>query len=196
MAERLLLSIIMFIVSICTSLDVNESIDFKGSNDIKKFWSYAKNKSIKHAPTGIDYFIFRKNTFKNIPPLAIGRFGWDNWLLWKARRMRVPLIDLSNGIFAIHQNHSYNFKGFESKNDVLNSNDGLLNQREIGEITLNLLDSNYYFSRSSIKKNNSKEFKNRNLGKLSIIFPELSFLFVIYKKIYRRFILRKNNSHK
>ena len=25
-------------------LDVNESIDFKGSNDIKKFWSYAKNK--------------------------------------------------------------------------------------------------------------------------------------------------------
>ena len=96
----------------------------------------------------------------------------------------------------VHQNHSYNFKGFESKNDVLNSNDGLLNQREIGENTLNLLDSNYYFSRSSIKKNNSKEFKNRNLGKLSIIFPELSFLFVIYKKIYRRFILRKNNSHK
>ena len=172
-------------------LDVNESIDFKGSNDIEKFWSYAKNKSIKHAPTGIDYFIFRKNTFKNIPPLAIGRFGWDNWLLWKARRMRIPLIDLSNGIFAIHQNHSYNFKGFESKNDVLNSNDGLLNQQEIGENTLNLLDANYYFSKRSIKKNNSKEFKNRNLGKLHMIFPELSFLLTIYKKIYRRLISLK-----
>ena len=69
--------------------------------------------------------------------------------------MRIPLIDLSNGIFAIHQNHSYNFKGFESKNDVLNSNDGLLNQQEIGENTLNLLDANYYYSNSSIKKNNT-----------------------------------------
>ena len=169
-------------------LDVNESIDFKRSNDTEKFWSYAKNKSIQHAPTGIDYFIFRKNTFKNIPPLTIGRPGWDNWLLWKTRRMRVPLIDLSDGIFAIHQNHSYNFKGFESKNDVLSSNDGLLNRQVIGGNTLNLLDANYYYSNSSIKKNNTKEFKNRNLGKLPVIFPELSFLLTIYKKIYRRLI--------
>ena len=168
-------------------LDINESIDFKRSNDTEKFWSYAKNKSIKHAPTGIDYFIFRKNTFKNIPPLTIGRPGWDNWLLWKTRRMRVPLIDLSDRIFAIHQNHSYNFKGFESKNDVLSSNDSSLNLQVIGENTLNLLDANYKINNGKIKKNNDPAFINRNLGKLPIIFPELSSILTLYKKIYRRF---------
>ena len=37
-----------------------------------------------------------------------------------------------------------------------------------------------------VKKKDSEEFVNRNLGKLPIIFPEFSTLLVIYKKTYRR----------
>ena len=169
-------------------LDVSNEIDFKQADVVEKFWSFAHAKSIKHAPTGIDYFIFRKKTFKKIPSLAIGRFGWDNWLLWKARRMRIPLIDLSDGIFAVHQNHSYSFKGFKSKNDVLKSDDGIVNKKKINEKTLNLLDANYFLHGNSIKKNNTVHFINRNLGKLPKIFPELSIFIKIYKKVFRKLI--------
>jgi len=170
-------------------LDINDLIDFEKSEECKNFWSYANKNSKKHACTGIDYFIFMKGTFKNLPSLAIGRFGWDNWLLWKARSMRIPLIDVSNEIFAIHQDHSYRFDNFKSKSDVLMSDDRKNNQEKIDEQTLNLLDANYQLLNGKIEKKRSRAFINRNLGKLPIIFPKFSLLLNIYKRFYRRYLL-------
>jgi hypothetical protein len=48
---------------------------------------------------------------------------WDNWLVFAARRARVPVIDASDCVHAIHQNHDYShhvggeegvFKGAEA----------------------------------------------------------------------------------
>tara|TARA_Y100000591_G_scaffold247033_1_gene218093 strand:- start:871 stop:1755 length:885 start_codon:yes stop_codon:yes gene_type:complete len=167
-------------------LDVKEEINFYNPQKKNDFWNYAKTVSIKHAPTGIDYFIFNKNTFRKIPDLVIGRFGWDNWLLWYARRNFMALIDLSLSVFAIHQNHTYVFKGFKSSSAVVLSKDGLLNKKLIQNRKLNLSDTNYIFKNGTLKKKKSREFINRNLGKLPIIFPEFGVLLVIYKKTYRR----------
>ena len=167
-------------------LKVKKEINFYDSKMNNTFWNYAKIYSKKHAPTGIDYFIFKKNTFKNIPDLVIGRFCWDNWLLWYARRKFMALIDLSSLIFAIHQNHTYLFQTFKSSSDVELSRDGLLNKKLIKNRGLNLLDTNFIFKNKKLKKKDSEEFVNRNLGKLPIIFPEFSSLLVIYKKTYRR----------
>ena len=170
-------------------LDVVKKINFNDEKECKIFWSYANKKSKKHACTGIDYFIFRKSTFKILPSLAIGRFGWDNWLLWKVRSMRIPLIDLSNEIFAIHQEHSYCYDDFKSKSDILNSDDGKNNQEKTDGKTLNLLDTNYHLVNGEIEKKRSREYTNRNLGKLPIIFPEVSLPLTIYKKLYRKYLL-------
>ena len=170
-------------------LDVVESIDFEDNMVFSKFWEDAYNKAKKHACTGIDYFIFKKGTFKNILDLAIGRFGWDNWLLWKARRMRIPLIDMSDGIFAIHQDHSYSFNKFNNKSDILMSDDGKNNQIKTDEQMLNLLDANYHLVNGKIEKKRSRDFINRNLAKLPIIFPEFSLPLIIYKKLYRKYLL-------
>jgi hypothetical protein len=55
----------------------------------------------------IDYFVFSKGLVPNFPPFAIGRSWWDNWFLWKARNLKVPLIDASDVVLAVHQNHDY-----------------------------------------------------------------------------------------
>ena len=89
-------------------------------------------------------------------------------------------------IFAIHQNHTYLFQTFKSSSDVELSRDGLLNKKLIKNRGLNLLDTNFIFKNKKLKKKDSEEFVNRNLGKLPIIFPEFSSLLVIYKKTYRR----------
>lgn len=60
-----------------------------------------------HPASGIDYFVFPRELYDNMPPLAIGRGGWDNWLLYRARALKVPVIDASGVITAIHQNHDY-----------------------------------------------------------------------------------------
>ena len=170
-------------------LDVKDSIPFMDNTLQSKFWSEAKKNAQKHPCTGIDYFIFNKGTFQNLPSLAIGRFGWDNWLLWKARRMRIPLIDVSDEIFAIHQNHSYTFNKFKGKSDILSGREGKKNQQITKGNTLNLLDANYHMVDGKIEKKRSKEYINRNLGKLANIFPELSFPLNLYKKFYRKYLL-------
>lgn len=167
-------------------LNIKEKINFYDEYEKKTFWNYAKKNSEKHAPTGIDYFIFKKYTFNNIPNLVIGRFGWDNWLLWYSRRNFMALIDLSANVFAIHQNHSYKFQNFKNSSEVQQSRDGLLNKKLTYKKGLNLLDANYFYNNGKIIKKTSDDYINRNLGKLPSIFPELSWLLIIYKKIYRR----------
>lgn len=170
-------------------LDVTDSVHFIDDEVRTNFWSEANKNTQKHACTGIDYFIFRKGTFQYLPRLAIGRFGWDNWLLWKSRRMRIPLIDVSDEIFAIHQNHSYEFKEFKEKSDIISGSEGQNNQKITDGNTLNLLDANYYMVNGKIEKKQSKEYINRNLGKLPTIFPEFSFPLNLYKKFYRKYFL-------
>jgi hypothetical protein len=55
----------------------------------------------------IDYFLFSKGAFGEIPPFGLGRLYWDHWLAWKGRSGG-PLVDVSPGVMAVHQNHDYN----------------------------------------------------------------------------------------
>ncbi len=61
----------------------------------------------RHPPMGSDYFIFPRDCYLDVPDFAIGRAGWDNWMLYKSRFEGWPLIDVSDAITAIHQDHDY-----------------------------------------------------------------------------------------
>lgn len=56
-------------------------------------------------PGAIDYFVFSRGLFDPIPPFAIGRVEWDQWLLYRARTRGAPLIDATAMVLAVHQNH-------------------------------------------------------------------------------------------
>ncbi len=60
-----------------------------------------------HPPMGSDYFVFPRDAMGTLPPFAVGRPGWDNWLLYRARALRVPLVDASAVVTAVHQDHDY-----------------------------------------------------------------------------------------
>ena len=56
----------------------------------------------------IDYFAFQRGLLRDqVPPFAVGRPGYDNWILWKVRSMQIPVVDATQVILAIHQNHDY-----------------------------------------------------------------------------------------
>jgi len=55
----------------------------------------------------IDYFLFPSDLVRDIPAFAVGRPAWDNWMIYEARRRRIPVIDATHAITAIHQNHDY-----------------------------------------------------------------------------------------
>ncbi len=60
-----------------------------------------------HKPAGSDFFLFPKSCYQTIPDFAIGRAGWDNWMIYKARSEKYPVIDCTPSLMIIHQNHDY-----------------------------------------------------------------------------------------
>jgi len=66
----------------------------------------ARTRGTLHNVGGIDYFAFRRGLYPKVPPFAVGRYAWDNWLVRDVvRRGKVPVIDASARILAIHQEH-------------------------------------------------------------------------------------------
>jgi hypothetical protein len=59
-------------------------------------------------PDAIDYFIFdRSGPLTQLPPFTVGRPGWDNWMIYRARSLGIPVVDATRSITAIHQRHGY-----------------------------------------------------------------------------------------
>jgi hypothetical protein len=56
----------------------------------------------------IDYFAFNRGLYgSDVPPFAIGRTAWDNWLVWCALSRKKSVVDASRVVQAVHQNHDY-----------------------------------------------------------------------------------------
>jgi hypothetical protein len=59
----------------------------------------------------IDWFLFTRGLFTDLPPFAIGRPGYDPWLIWKAAELGADVIDATAAVPAIHQRHDYRHVG-------------------------------------------------------------------------------------
>ena len=87
-------------------LDVKDPIRFEEDWE-KGLMDRAVREGRLRSPFCIDYFLFRRGLWKRIPPFAIGRTLWDNWLLYEARRSGAALVDLTPTVSAVHQDHDY-----------------------------------------------------------------------------------------
>ena len=64
----------------------------------------------RRTPEWIDYFAFPRAVYAtDVPPFVVGRVFWDNWLVWKARDAKFPVVDVSQVVMAVHQNHDYSY---------------------------------------------------------------------------------------
>ena len=79
-----------------------------------------------HPPAGSDYFIFPRQLFSEMPPFAIGRAGWDNWMIYHARERGWPVVDATPSLRIIHQDHDYShLPGGKPHYDLEESNHNL-----------------------------------------------------------------------
>ena len=59
-------------------------------------------------PDAIDYFVFaREGPLTELPPFVVGRPGWDNWMIYRARSLGIPVVDATRAITALHPAHGY-----------------------------------------------------------------------------------------
>ncbi len=87
-------------------LDVRQLLDYSPGWDNRLRADVAQRGRL-HQPAGSDYFIFPCSLFAEMPDFAVGRAGWDNWMIYHARQQGWPVIDATASITAIHQDHDY-----------------------------------------------------------------------------------------
>lgn len=92
----------------------------------------AKRTGHRHPPAGSDYHVFTRGLFRGskfrgleyrpekhvhpdfpieFVPLAWGPIRFDTWLVWQALRRDIPVIDATEMIYAVHQDHRYQGEG-------------------------------------------------------------------------------------
>ncbi|MEM2057441.1 MAG: hypothetical protein QXO15_03245 [Nitrososphaerota archaeon] len=88
-------------------LPINYRIDFKEKGVDQRLRVMARSSYIRKTPRGTDLFLFRRGTFSNIPPFAIGRLVWSRWFIFEGLSKGIPVIDATPILTAIHQLHGY-----------------------------------------------------------------------------------------
>jgi hypothetical protein len=97
-----------------TFLGVGHRWDMNVERELEFNLDWAQNITARVSKAGqkqrsfaIDYFIFPRDLFQIIPDFAVGRAGWDNWMIYHAREQGWPVVDISPAVKVIHQNHDY-----------------------------------------------------------------------------------------
>lgn len=96
-AERFLL------VGRTTDLEVRDELE-EGFEELRR--RAASTGSVRGS-AWIDYFAFRRGSLGPLPAFAVGRPYWDNWMVWRARSLRLPVVDASASVLVVHQAHEY-----------------------------------------------------------------------------------------
>ncbi|WKZ43850.1 MAG: hypothetical protein QY302_17275 [Anaerolineales bacterium] len=86
--------------------------DITSPLDFAEGWESRLRESVRrlnqlHRPAGSDFFLFPKNCYQDVPNFTIGRAGWDNWMIYKARAENWAAIDCTPSVMIVHQNHDY-----------------------------------------------------------------------------------------
>jgi hypothetical protein len=87
-------------------LDITQPLEFsEGWQD--RLSSMVHRQGSLHRPAGSDFFLFPKSCYAKIPDFTIGRAGWDNWMIYQARKEKWAVIDCTPSVMIVHQNHDY-----------------------------------------------------------------------------------------
>jgi hypothetical protein len=86
--------------------DITQPLDFSG-DWVNGLRSTVHRQGSLHRPAGSDFFLFPKSCYTDIPAFTIGRAGWDNWMIYKARKENWAVIDCTPSLMIVHQNHDY-----------------------------------------------------------------------------------------
>jgi hypothetical protein len=90
------------VVGECRNVRVDTALDPSAID-----WHATLEGARKRGADAIDYFVYTPGVFDDIPPFAVGRPAFDNWLIWEARRRGAAVVDATWTVEAVHQDHSY-----------------------------------------------------------------------------------------
>ena len=156
------------------NLDVQEPIDSLGTDWRELLRKRASTHgSFEPRWGGSDYFVFRRGMWGGIQPFALGRRRWDSWLIYRACILRIPAVDATPVVMAIHQDHEVHpMKG--GGGPEVQENEKILGG--MGNL-FTLLNASHRMTRTGMPVNRPlrPDYLLRWLATVPALFPELAF---------------------
>jgi len=90
-------------------LDISRPLDFSLPDWQQSLVARTHREGFQRLHYNIDYFAFHRGLYREFPDLVIGRNHWDQWLVWKPAAEGLPVVDASQAVCAVHQNHDYSY---------------------------------------------------------------------------------------
>ena len=119
-------------------VDVQEELTDRGDNWEVDLRRRAAELGTPRPADAIDFFVFTRDAIGLLPPFAVGRPSWDNWMIYRALSRRVPVIDISSSTLVIHQSHGYEHVK-QQRGDRWEGPEGDRNRALLGVYRRNLL---------------------------------------------------------
>jgi len=126
-----------------------------------------------------EFFVFPKIVRFQMPNFAVGRLYWDSWIIYRAKLLRVPIIDGTKTIHCLHQIHDYAHHP-NGKDGVWNGPEANLNYRLSGggKTRFKVNDADWITTENGIiKPKNSIRRYIRTIRIKGIIYPKLNIIF-------------------
>lgn len=113
-------------------LDVTEPVDLSDRAGVQRWWMECRQRGRTGPLICKEYFVMTPQAMEEMPELAVGRGNWDNWLVASSRRRGLAVVDVSQCVTAIHQNHDYAHLGKSRLHCYVTGAEARENQRQAG----------------------------------------------------------------
>ena len=134
-------------------IDMTSSLNFAEKGWAQELRRDVMSRGKRRSASWIDFFVFARGMYRDMPPLLLGRVWWDNWLVWKALALGAPVVDASPCVLAVHQNHGYAHPG--GFFGIWHGDEGQWNERLVngGQDARTLRDANFKLGRFGVRTN-------------------------------------------
>lgn len=159
-------------------VDIEEHWDFGLPDWEARLIDRTRGQGKQHSAIGIDYFVYPRGFWGEIRPFAIGRSAWDNWLIYRARSLRAPVIDATDKIIAVHQNHGYGHHP-QGERGVWEGEEAAENRALAGGLkyAFNIDDATHRLTPGGIKPARSRQNLKRRIVTFPVLRPRLGGMF-------------------
>jgi hypothetical protein len=116
----------------CWNLDLAEPFAFDQPAWEENLRALVRQRGKPRGPFSIDYFVFPRRLYQQLPPFALGRPRFDQWLIWKARHSGASVVNATPVVMAVHQNHDYSHMPDGLPPHIFYGEEGIRNEKLAG----------------------------------------------------------------
>ena len=115
-----------------TDVAIDRELNFADADQLRWLNEKSRADGKKSSHVCKEYFAFSRSLYQDVPPFAVGRGNWDNWMVHDAKCKSIPVVSLTDSVLAVHQENESSHRGRCRYRNYVSGPEARNNQRLAG----------------------------------------------------------------